>query len=73
MDGPAVVRCDPGDDYRNASCTAKAVAVIVALWHRWREDHRARWILAACLLLVIDAYLGAKLVAWEIEYARGAW
>jgi hypothetical protein len=47
--------------------------VIVALWHRWSRDGHYRW-LALCLgVLVLDLFVGAWLVAWEIRLLKDLW
>ena len=47
--------------------------MIVALWHRWTRDHHFRW-LALCLgILVLDLFVGAALLRWELALLREAW
>ena len=47
--------------------------MIVALWLRWTRDGHFRW-LALCLgILVLDLFVGAALLRWELALLREAW
>lgn len=44
--------------------------MIGVAWQRWRESRHVRWIALAVAVLVVDAIVGARLIAWEIELLR---
>lgn len=41
--------------------------MIVALWHRWTQDRRWRYLALCIAVLVADFFIGAWLIAWEIR------
>ena len=47
--------------------------MIIALWARWRQDGRWRWLALVLAVLVLDAFVGSTLLSWEIRQLKEAW
>ena len=47
--------------------------MIVALWYRWTRDGHYRWLLLCLGILVLDLFVGAALLRWELSLIRESW
>ena len=47
--------------------------MIILLWQKWREEGHLKWIALVLAVLVLDAFVGSTIIAWEIEAIKNMW
>jgi hypothetical protein len=44
--------------------------MLFLIWNRWLENHQRRWLVLIGCMLVADAIVGSRIIAWELQWIR---